>query len=124
MLIHRLASGIATFSLDSGVQATFPDNPNALEGNDPPETVSRTMQGAIDPLEFLTATRNIMADFRAGTQRILHARYGTVAGNRIGLTVPLAQYLNQTPSDRQGLAAVDVPFEAVGQDAGAFMCFA
>jgi len=30
--------------------------------------------------------------------------------------------VTQQPGDRDGLAAVDVPFAATGQDAGAFIC--
>ena len=69
------------------------------------------------------ATRDIMAAFRAGTRQIVHGRWGTAAGNRIGITLPAAQYTRQGPSDRDGLVAVDVPFAATGRDAGAFLCF-
>ena len=78
---------------------------------------------SINPLETLIATRDIMADFGAGTQRIVHARYGESAGNRIEMTVPAALYTGQTPGDRSGLATIEVPFSAVGRDAGAFLCF-
>jgi hypothetical protein len=76
----------------------------------------------MDPQETLVATRDIMSDFRAGTARILHLRYGATAGNRVALTVPQGLYINQNPGDRSGLATVQVPYEAVGQDAGAFLC--
>jgi hypothetical protein len=66
----------------------------------------------INPLETLIDTRDIMADFRASTQRIVHARCGETGGNRVGVTVPGALYTGQTPSDRSGLATVEVPFSA------------
>lgn len=122
-LVNRLAAAIATLSLDSGNQVIFPDNPNAQEGYDPAEIVSRNMTGSMDPLETLVATRDIMTDFRAGTQRILHARYGGTAGNRVALTIPAAQYTNQSPGDRSGLLTVGVPFAATGPDAGAALTF-
>jgi hypothetical protein len=43
---------------------------------------------------------------------------GTVAGNSFAITVPSALYLNQTPGDRNGYQAVDVPFHATGLDSG------
>ena len=64
-----------------------------------------------------------MGDFRAGTRRILHARFGTSAGNRIPLTVPQGHYTGQSPSNRDDLLGVQVPFACVGRDAGAFLCF-
>jgi len=123
MLVDRKAAALENLSLDVGNEQTFPDNPNAAEGFDPSIITRRNVTGSINPLETLIATRDIMADFRAGTQRIVHARYGGTAGNRVGVTVPGALYTGQTPGDRSGLATVEVPFSAVGRDAGAFLCF-
>ncbi len=122
-LVNRVASAMAALSVDANAQVINPDNPNATEGYDPAEIVSRNMQGQMDPLETLIATRDVMADFRAGAQRIIHARYGSTAGNRVGLTVPAGLFTNQTPADRNGLSAVTVPFDCVGQDGGAYLCF-
>ncbi|MGB4101072.1 MAG: hypothetical protein WBK91_04110 [Alphaproteobacteria bacterium] len=121
-LINRTVAAASRFSLDDGIRLVFPDDPNATEGIQAPLHTARNMTGAVDPLETLVATRDIMTDLRAGTRRIIHTRYGQVVGNRIGLTVPLGQYLNQDPSDRNGLAQVSVPFACVGRDAGAFLC--
>jgi len=123
MLVDRKAAALESVSLDVGNEQTFPDNPNASEGFDPSVITRRNVTGSINPLETLIATRDIMADFRAGAQRIVHARYGSAAGNRIGMTVPTALYTGQTPGDRSGLATIEVPFSAVGQDAGGFLCF-
>jgi hypothetical protein len=122
MLMDRKVAGVAQFSLDSGLTLAFPDDPNATEGFSPPIHTARNMTGSVNPQETLVATRDIFSDFRTGTRRVMHLRYGAVAGNRIGITLPQAQYLNETPGDRNGIAQVDVPFEAVGRDAGAFIC--
>lgn len=123
MLINRVASGLQDLSLDAGVGLTNPPNPNGAEGFDPAEAVRRRMTGSMDPNETLVATRDIISDFRNGDTRILHALMGSQVGNRVGLTIPTAKYLNQTPGDRDGVATVQVPFAASGQDAGAFFCF-
>ncbi len=41
--------------------------------------------------------------------------------NRIGIVIPSALYLNQTPGDRSGVRIVDVPFAMNGQDAGVYL---
>ena len=123
MLVDRKAAALESLNFDLGNEQTFPDNPNATEGFDPSIITRRNITGSINPLETLIATRDIMADFRSGTQRIVHARYGVTAGNRVGVTVPAALYTGQTPGDRSGLATVEVPFSAVGQDSGAFLSF-
>ncbi len=122
MLVNRLAAALESLTVDLGNEQSFPENPNALEGFDASIIVRRNLTGSMNPLETLIATRDIMADFRAGTQRIIHARYGATAGNRVGATIPAALYTNQSPGNRSGLATVEVPFSAVGQDAGGFLC--
>jgi hypothetical protein len=121
--LNRLATAARALALDFGNTLAYPENPNATEGFDPGEITERRVTGSIDPIETLVATRDIMTDFRAGTRRILHARWGSSAGNRIGVTLPQAHYTGQTPSDRSGIMTVDVPFAAVGKDAGMFLCF-
>ncbi len=122
LLLNRVVAAASSLSLDSGAELNFPDDPNEIEGIRPAIHNSRRITGSLNPLETLVATRDIMGDFRAGTRRILHARYGQTAGNRIGLTIPQAHYMNQTPGDRNGFGQVEVPFEAVGRDSGAFLC--
>jgi hypothetical protein len=122
-LIDRYASAMAAMSVDWGSALTNPDNPNALEGFDPAIITRRAMTGSCDPMETLVATRDVMTAFRNGTQQIVHARFGALAGNRIGLTIPAAFYTNQTPGDRDGVATVTVPFSCVGEDSGAYLCF-
>lgn len=121
--INRLAAACSALSVDVGNQLVFPENPNGAEGFDPAEIVRRQSTGNIDPLEVLVATADVMATFRAGTRQIIHARYGTAAGNRVGLTLPAAQYTNVAPGDRNGLATTGLPFEPTGQDAGQFLAF-
>jgi len=122
MLVQRKAAALESVTLDVGNEQTFPDNPNATEGFDPSVITRRNVTGSINPLETLIATRDIMDDFRSGAQRIVHARYGSAAGNRVGITVPAALFTGQTSGDRSGLATVEVPLSAIGQEAGAFIC--
>ncbi|MGF7178436.1 hypothetical protein [Azospirillum doebereinerae] len=121
-LIDRGVAAMASLSVEFGNQLTNPDNPNAAEGFDPSIITARNMTGNCDPLETLVATRDSMAAFRTGTPKILHAAYGTVAGNRIGLTIPAAFYTSLAPGDRNGLMTNTHQFACTGEDAGSFLC--
>jgi hypothetical protein len=123
MSINRAEAAVRTLGFENGNQLVYPDNPNALEGFDPTEIVSRQMAASLDPLATLIATRDLLADMQAGTQRIVHARYGTVAGNRFMMTMPAAQPVGVTPGDREGLMTEDVRLFPSGEDAGCFLCF-
>lgn len=120
--IDRLAAAMSSVSVDTGVELVSPQTIGSTEGFEPAIIVRRAMTGKMNPLETLVATRDVMADFRSGTTRIVHARCGSTVGNRIGLTIPAALYTNANPQDQQGLLAVGADFDCTGQDAGAFLC--
>lgn len=121
--INRVAAACRQMTLDMGNQLPYPDNPNAAQGFDPTIITRRALTGSIDPAATLVATRNLLADLQAGTQRIIHGKMGIVAGNSFGLTIPAGLITADNPGDRDGVAAEQVNFECVGQDAGAFLCF-
>lgn len=123
MSVNRAEAAVRGLTFDTGNQLVYPDNPNALEGFDVTEIVSRAMAATIDPLATLVATRDLLADMQAGTQRIVHARYGTVAGNRFAMTMPAAQPVGVVPGDREGLMTEQVRLFPAGEDAGCFMSF-
>lgn len=121
--IDRTEAALRQLGFDNGNSLVYPDNPNALEGFDPSVITARRMTGSMDPLATLVATRDLMTDFRIGTQRLLHARCGTVAGNRFGMVIPAAHPEQYAPGDRDGLQTEEVRFFCSGEDAGAFLCF-
>lgn len=121
MLTKGQEVALQQLSLGTNPDITNPDNPNAAEGFDPAIITARNLQGTFNPLEQLVANMDFMADFRAGTKRKLGAIAGSSTGNQLGLTIPEAKYRNVTPTDRENLAANDIPFSAVGRDAGAFL---
>ena len=120
--IERVARAISQLSLDAGNSLTMPANPNAAEGFDHAEITARNLTGSVDPMTVLVATQDTMAAFKAGTKQILHERWGSTAGNRIAVTIPAGLYTGRTQGDREGLATEELPFEATGRDAGAFIC--
>ena len=80
--IDRTAAAVSAMSLDSGNSVVFPGDPNQAEGFGVPEITNRNITGSVDPLEVLVATRDIMAAFRAGTNQIIHSRWGGTAGKQ------------------------------------------
>lgn len=123
MLIDRGQAAVASFSFANGNSLAYPPNPNAAEGFDPSVITERAMTGSLDPLATLVATRDILAAMRAGTEQVVHARWGSVAGNRVGFTIPKALYTGNDPGDRDGLLTEETAFACIGQDAGAFLAF-
>ncbi len=123
MLLDRKPVNVAALNVDTGIELANPENPAAAEGFDPAVIVGRKMTGSIDPLAALVASRDALADFRAGAQRIVHARVGSVPGNSFGVVVPAAQYTGFTPGERSGMMTEELPFACVGEDAGAFIAF-
>lgn len=121
MTIDRASAAVAAVSLDSGNNVVFPGDPNQAEGFGVPEITQRKITGNVDPLEVLVATRDIMTAFRAGTKQIVHARWGSTAGNRIAVTIPNALYTSNNPGDRNGFVMTQNAFEATGENDGAYI---
>jgi hypothetical protein len=119
--MNRVQVGMSSLSLDMANRLVTPDNPNDVEGFDPAEINGRNLSGQIVRQEYLVATEGAFADFRAQTARIVHARFGGAVGNRIGFTIPAAQYTGHQPGDQGGVATLSVPFSATGPDSGAFL---
>lgn len=124
-LLNRTATALSKLMIDNGNQLAFADNPNQLEGFDVADIVSRTLMGDMDPLAVAEATRSIMADWRSSINRIMSATLvggaGSVAGNRIGLTVPAVFYTESAPGDASGLITEQTKFFLQGQDSGCFL---
>lgn len=123
MLYNRVAAPVSQFTLDAGNGLIYPPDPNKAQGFDVGFIPERRITGALDRNATLVASGDPLADMVAATTRIVHARYGSSAGNRVGLTVPAAQMVQANPADRQGIATDAVSFFASGSDAGAFLCF-
>lgn len=121
--INRSVAQINSFSFNCGNQLVNPPNPNATEGFDPAIITARAMTGSMDPAETLVATRDIMTDFKSGTERIISLSWGSTTGNKCGVVLPANIYSDYTPDDREGIATNSVNFATTGQDSGCFLSF-
>ncbi|SOD97021.1 hypothetical protein [Caenispirillum bisanense] len=121
-LVDRSAAACSSLSLTSGNEVVNPNDPNASEGFAGAIITSRNITGSIDPLDTLVATRDVMSAFRNGVAQVVHARFGSTAGNRVAVTIPAAKYTSLNPGDREGLVTAETGFSAVGIDSGAYIC--
>jgi hypothetical protein len=119
--IDGAAAALTTLSVRPGNQLAFPNNPNAEEGFDAPQIMSRRQSGDMDPYATTVATRDLMGKFRTGVTQTLHARVlggsASRAGNRFGIVIPTAFYEGHQPGDNQGMATEQTPFFMQGEDA-------
>lgn len=122
MSLDRMPVALQTLTLNSGNNVTNPPNPNQSEGFDVAEILARNVNGSINPKKYLKATSDRLGKFRTGTAELLHARWGTAAGNRIAITLPAAQYTQYAHGNREGAVTTDLNFKAVGADSGGFLC--
>lgn len=121
--MNRVAAAINAISLNPNNTIALPPDPNQTEGYGAPIITRRGegWGGEIDPQEALVATRDLFTDFRNGNKRILAARFGATAGNKVAITVPNALYRGHAQGDREGLLVRNTPFEATGADDGAYI---
>lgn len=110
-----------TLSLDAGIQAVLPDNPESLEGYDPAVPILRDTKGAIDPYMNTTNAVTLYNNFRNGTPMPLMAIVGSTAGNRFLVTVPNARAVGFKPGNRDGLGQNAIDFQCDGADSDAFI---
>jgi hypothetical protein len=126
MTINRQAVGLRQLTLNSGNTGVLPPDPNAVEGFGPYEITARNMQGQCDPIMTLVATRDLFADLRGQTLRVIAALLGPksagTAGSRVGLFIPQAKFREVAETDDQGLLRDSVRFQAVGVNDEAYLC--
>lgn len=121
--IDRGRYPVRQLSFDNGTPPAYVDNPNNAEGFDPAVIVRRQMRGGIDPLATTVAARDMMTTLRNGTTHLFHARWGDTVGNRVAITIPTGQQIQNNPGDRDGLLTEEIQYRAVGDDCGGFMAF-
>jgi hypothetical protein len=121
---NRILAQCKTLTFDAGNTVVRPDNPEGVEGYDPAQITLRNASGSFDPLETLLATRDILADMRNNTARIVHARAGTAAGARVAVTAANCYATqNNQGGDRDGFSTEAVNFRCTGDNDAFSICF-
>jgi hypothetical protein len=100
-LLNRRSLAIESFNLATQQAIESPADPNSVAGFAEAIIGGRDAQFTCNPLQTFVATRNTLADIKAGTRYPGMVRAGTVAGNRWGLTMPIMQPTSR-PDERRG----------------------
>jgi hypothetical protein len=95
-LINRRALAIDTWNLATNQQVEAPSDPNSLAGFAEGIIGARDSQFTCDPLGTFVATRDTLADIKAGTRYPGMIRAGYTMGNRWGLTMPVMQPVDRS----------------------------
>lgn len=129
-LLNRVELGVSQWALNVGAGLETADDPNTTFGFGIPEIGGRGPMLTCDPLQTLKATRDTIAQIEAGTQYPGVLRFGTVAGNRWSLTLPLLQPAEagvgsrgQYRSEQLSLACLNPGYDASTRDSEAVICF-
>lgn len=123
--ISRLDGQLARISrltMGANVGIILPDNPEAPEGYDGGVPISRAFSGSIDPLMDTSLNVALFNKFRSGANVRFGVMWGTTAGNRFAVVMPVVRQSRHDPSGRGGLGANSIAFQAESPDAGAYIC--
>lgn len=119
LLVNRVGLPISRLGLSTNGQIDSPEDPNTNFGFGSGQIGGRKGILTVDPLATLLATRDALAAIAAGSQFSAVARFGTVAGNRIGLTMPLLTQVDAQPGLRGRFRSEELTYQTLtpGQDA-------
>lgn len=104
-LINRRPLPISQFNFDPSATIETPDDPNTVGGFGAAIIGGRVGRLTCDPLQTLVATRDTLADIKAGVQYTGAIRGGYAQGNRFGITFPRIQPVDRPDSERGILLA-------------------
>lgn len=121
---------ISTWSIKTGGTPESPDDPNTFAGFGAAQLGDRAFSVEIDPLMTLTATRDILAEIGSFAQYNGGLQFGSVAGNRVSILLPLIQPVDATPgtrgklrSEKQTYRALNPGRDGAGRDGTVGLCF-
>lgn len=130
LVVNRKELKVSQWSLNEGQQKEVTDDPNTAYGFGSPELAGRSPRLQIDPLATLTTNRDTVAEIEAGSQYPAVIRYGSVAGNRFSLTMPLLQPADPAVAQRGiyrsenlALAVLNPGVDPAGRDNESILCF-
>lgn len=113
------AAIISKLDLDMQNKIVISDDMNAATGYGACSILGRSPQGSFDPEHTLVATKNWFSEWKNGTQLAMSVQVGSVAGNRVDITMPKTVYRDLSEGDRNGIYTLNNTFTAaqnVGDD--------
>lgn len=115
---------ISSLQLSLGNEIATPPDANASDGYSEVLIVDRDVNGSFDPEHTLKGIQDWIADWKTGAQKnITTGVIGSIAGNRIALTIPTAYYREIGQEDRESRRTLAIPFGATGDDSAMSLVF-
>lgn len=114
-----ITTAIGKLSVDLGNTMSIAPDPNSADSFGEIRIGARKVSGSFDPEAQSIAVHDFIGDLRAATEFALATGVlGTVAGNRIAVSLPRCQYVNIAPGDREALRVYEASFSAYPTTAG------
>lgn len=111
--IDSYAASISALNFDLANGMAMPEDVNASDGYGEIAITSRDVNGSINPLDELVATEDFIGNFTSGAVMALTTgAIGATAGNILTVSMPAVYYRDASSADRDGIAALDLPFGA------------
>jgi len=111
--IGSFAAVISKLDFDMGNELVMPTSIAATDGYGTVDIVGRHLTGSFDPLRVSIATKDFIGQWRAGTSLALDTGViGSVAGNRLEVTMPVVTYTNVGRANRSQFGTFDMKFHA------------
>jgi hypothetical protein len=112
-LVNRRALAIESWGLQTNQAFESPADPNSVAGFGEAIIGGRDAQFTCDPLQTFVATRDTLADIKAGTRYPGIIRAGYTSGNRWALTLPILQPVDRPDAQRGELLAESLTLKAL-----------
>jgi hypothetical protein len=114
LTIGGYSAVINALNIDAGNEVAMPPSVNASDGYGTIQIVSRNISGSFDPEDTLVATKDWWGEFVAGTNVAINTGViGSTAGNKFQITQPACYYNDMSEGDREGIASLEVPYNAI-----------
>lgn len=120
--VDRVPAAVSQFSVATGGQTTFPENPAATDGRDPTEFIERGVTFQCDPLLTDPTGQNLLSIMRANTIVPILAVLGDDAGNRFAITIIRGKLLGSAPVNRNGVIRRTINGEGADTNAEVHIC--
>jgi hypothetical protein len=119
--LNRQVARISRYQWTGGVQFYDVENPEALEGYDPPQISSAAQQITMDPIVSTITAATLFGRLKSGANLPFGAILGNTLGNRIGITHPALRLTNMAAGDRGGFKADQMTLVPTVAGAGTYI---
>ena len=109
--VAGLSACLSDFSMSMGNDLTFFDHAGCVKQV---RITNRMVEGSITiERPDALSTKDFYALSLAGTTGAISITHGTVAGNRLAISLPTVNFGPPKPADKNGLAMLEIPFVAL-----------